>query len=442
MHEVMLSEYGTMSAQPSPVSRMMASFAADFRDDVDINLGVGYVNEETIPSSYIQEAMAEVLRDPRKYRQPLNYGGPEGSPNLIESIRRYHLAQGVGGLDEDTLSKLRIIIGSSGATSILEGLAHVLPRGIVLTADPVYYIYTNTLDRLGFEVVAVPEDEEGIDTDALRKRIADLGERRNEIRFIYVVTVGNPTCTVISNARRRDLVAVAVELSRDLGRKIPLILDKAYEDLIHDPAVERPESALLHDELGICYEVGTVSKILAPALRIGYMMGRDSDLMRALVQRCSDVGFSASLLMQDVASYMLDRRIASQVRGVNRGYREKARAVRGLIGRYLGGTLEQVTGGSASFYFYLTLNVETHERSGFFRFLSRTTGDERIDGPSGAKRARVVYVPGEHFVHPGGELVGLGRRQLRVSYGYETLGNIEVGLRLMGEAAEYARGRL
>ena len=127
---ILLSDYGCLSRAPSPVNRMMSSFAAD------INLGVGYVNENTIPRSLIQEALREVLSQPDHYKSPLNYGGPPGSPTLIESIRRYHVTRGVVGLTDDELSRRRIIIGPNGATSLLEGLAYVLRPGIVVTSDP------------------------------------------------------------------------------------------------------------------------------------------------------------------------------------------------------------------------------------------------------------------------------------------------------------------
>ena len=86
-----LSEYGKASSIPSPVNQLMTDFAVGFRDGCDINLGVGYVNERTIPHQQIQLACEKVLAHPEKYRAALNYGGAQGSPNLIASLRRFHI---------------------------------------------------------------------------------------------------------------------------------------------------------------------------------------------------------------------------------------------------------------------------------------------------------------------------------------------------------------
>ena len=147
----------------------MTDFAVGFRDGRDINLGVGYVNEQTIPNQQIQLACERVLAHPKKYRASLNYGGAQGSPNLIESLRRFHIENRIGGITEQILNSRDIVIGANGATSLLESITHVLPTGIVLTADPMYYIYCNDLERKGFSVVAIPEDNQGLDTGFLKE---------------------------------------------------------------------------------------------------------------------------------------------------------------------------------------------------------------------------------------------------------------------------------
>jgi DNA-binding transcriptional MocR family regulator len=435
-----LSNYGNFSTRPSPVNRMMADFAGDFRDGIDINLGVGFVNENTIPVSLLIEAMQAVAADPATYRQAFNYGGPYGSANLIAAIKAFLIRRGVAGLDPATLARKSMIIGPCGATSLLDALAEVLAPGIVVTSDPMYYIYADALERKGFEILAVPEDREGIDPVALDRKLAALGEQANRVAFFYVVTVNNPSCTVLSNARRRELYRAAARLSGVHGRPIPIFFDLAYELLLHDPSAEPFASALAEDDLDIAYEIGTLSKVFAPALRIGYLLGPGGPLMNAMVQRTSDVGFSAPQFVQEMAGYLLDRHMEPQLRAVNAGYREKALAVRAGIERELGEFLAECRGGSAGFYYYLTFrDLETHSGSEFFKRLTRTTGMAGIDGPHSNPLPRVIYIPGEYCVHPRGDLAETGRRQLRLSYAFEDSERILRALRLMREAAVATR---
>ena len=437
--QIQLSRYGQASSHPSPVSQLMAEFSGTFRDGIDINLGVGYVNEKTIPVTSLVEAMQAVAANPRKYRQAFNYGSPAGSENLIASIRRFLLESQCGQLDAATLARKRLVIGACGATSILDALVDVLPPGIIITSDPMYYIYTEGLMRKGFEVLAVPEDDEGIDLAVLQRKLNALGEEARRISFFYVVTVNNPSCTILSNRRRRALLDVASALSRQQGRLIPIFYDLAYELLLHNPNAEPFASVLPVDDLGIVYEIGTLSKILAPSLRIGYLLGPDGALMNAMVQCTSDTGFSAPLFVQEMASYLIDNCIGAQLQTVNQGYREKAIAVREAIERNLGPFLEKCRGGSAGFYYYLTFKaIETQPGSDFFRFLMRTTGDTCVDGPAANRNPSVIYIPGEYCVHPRGDLAERGRRQLRVSYGFEEVPRIIEALECMREAIEFS----
>ncbi len=415
----------------------MNAFAVDFREGVDVNLGVGYVNEETLPREPIRQALNTVLNDPVRHRNALNYGSAAGSPNLLASTRAFLLRHQVGGLTQTVLDRVRLVFGANGATSLLEGIAMALPPGVVITADPLYYIYSDLLARLGFTILPIPEDEDGIQPTLIEREIPRV---LDELRFLYVVTVGNPSARILTNERRAALLRIASAASRARGRKVPLVFDSAYDLLLHDPSITRPLSALVNDDLGLVYEVGTFSKVLAPALRAGYLLGPDGPLVDAIIQRNNDVGLGASLLNQEITSVLLDRFADEQLRRVNESYRSKATATRQLLERYLGNDIEELAGGQGGFYYYLTMrNVATGEGSPFYRFCTRTTGTAAVDGAPDKKRPRVVYLPGTFCVHPEGQLRIRAERQLRISYGFENLDQIQRGIALLGDALAFAR---
>jgi DNA-binding transcriptional MocR family regulator len=413
---------------------MTGEFADNFREGYDINLGVGYVNDKTIPAKEMAEALGQIINNPEKYRSAFNYGGGEGSPNLRTSIIEYYIQNRIGDLTAGELASRRLLIGADGATSLLDAFSDIISPGYVVTADPFYYIYTDTLIRKGFDLLPVDEDEKGIRIDRLEALTGEIDSSR--ISFFYIVTVNNPTSTILANDRRKKIVGLATKLSEKAGRKIPVIFDKAYEDIIHDPAVPKPVSGLKHDSIGNVFELGTLSKVIAPALRIGYLFSPDNDISNLMVQRTSDIGFSASLINQEIAGWLLDHYIQTQRKKVNLAYREKATALRHLFNTRLDGFLEDVKGGSAGFYFYLTFNnIETHQNSDFFRFLSRTTGISEIDGEP-EKLPRLIYVPGTIC-----SMNKNAKYQLRLSYGFEDITVFTRAVELIREACLYARSK-
>ncbi|HOO84220.1 MAG TPA: aminotransferase class I/II-fold pyridoxal phosphate-dependent enzyme, partial [Prolixibacteraceae bacterium] len=180
------SKLAKASLIPSAVNELTAGFAEDFREGTDINLGVGYVNDQTIPVEAIRNAYSEIIANPKQYRNALNYGGADGSPNLRQAIKNYYLRYNIGGLCETDFEDRKILIGANGATSILDALSDILLPGIVITADPYYYIYTETLERKGFKILAIPEDNEGLNTDLLVEALKAINTTK--ISFFYIVT--------------------------------------------------------------------------------------------------------------------------------------------------------------------------------------------------------------------------------------------------------------
>jgi DNA-binding transcriptional MocR family regulator len=245
--------------------------------------------------------------------------------------------------------------------------------------------------------------------------------------------VNNPSTIILSDSRRKAIVEIAKNLSLKANRLIPVIFDKAYEDIIHNTKIKSPVSGLKFDELNQVFEIGTLSKLFAPALRIGYIILPDNNFAEIISQRTSDIGFSSSLINQEIASWLLDNYVTIQKDNVNRGYREKADFIKQLLTTYLDDYIETYSGGNAAFYFYITFKkIRTDSGSEFFRFLSRTTGNSKVDGKD-EKNPRLIYIPGTICSKSEKAI-----RQLRISYGFEDPDVFERAIKLMAEACKYA----
>ena len=426
-----LSDFAQRSTSPSAVNELTASFAKDFREGIDINLGVGYVNDSTIPKESIAKAYNAIVSNEKQYRNTLNYGSAKGAPALRNAIKNYYVRNNIGELTPQQWKELDVCIGANGATSILESIADIIKPGIVITSDPFYYIYTNTLKRKGFTVIAIPEESDGINLNALEETLRNIDA--SQISFFYIVTVNNPSTVILSNFKRQQLCTLIKDLSIKHNRLIPLFFDKAYEDIIHANNILPPISGLQFNDLGNVFEIGTLSKVIAPALRIGYLIAKESAFTKLLVQKTSDIGFSAPLITQNIAAWLLDNIIEEQRKRVNKGYKEKSSLIKDFLATELSEYVEHYEGGKAAFYYYITLKrIETDRNSHFYKYLSRTTGKPEVDGVS-ILNSRLVYIPGEICSNNNN-----ARYQLRIAYGHPSIEALKRALKLIKEACVYS----
>jgi len=247
---------------------------------------------------------------------------PDGVPleGLIEAIntvlRRdgralatYNLAHGPLGyrpLRDFLVAKLKRDAGISctadeillvsGSLQALDLVNHtLLARGdTVIVEQETYQGSLTRLARLGVHAVGIPLDEGGMRMDVLAAALAELKSRKIRPKYIYTIpTVQNPTATIMSEQRRTELL----KLSRDYG--VPIFEDDCYADLTWDG--QRPPALYAMNEGSGVIHIGSFSKSIAPALRVGFIVA-PWELMSRLLPLKTDAG-SGSLEQMVLAEY-------------------------------------------------------------------------------------------------------------------------------------------
>jgi len=152
--------------------------------------------------------------------------------------------------------------GVTGGLTLICSLFSTAGDTVVVEA-PSYFLALNIFKELGLKVEEVPIDEDGMDVDALEA----LCKAGKVPRMVYTVpTYHNPTGYTMSHARREKLVALAEEYG------FLVVADEVYQLLGFDPSKEPPPCLCTYDktESGCVVSLGSFSKILAPALRMGW----------------------------------------------------------------------------------------------------------------------------------------------------------------------------
>jgi len=188
------------------------------------------------------------------------------------------------------------ILITSGSLQGLDLVNHtLLERGdTVLIEEDCYQGSINRLLRLGVTPVGIPLDREGLRIDALEAALAALKAQGVRPKYLYTIpTVQNPSATVMPLARRKALLQIAA----DYG--VPVFEDDCYADLCWSG--ERPPAIHALSGHGNVIYIGSFSKTIAPALRVGYLVAPWPVMSRMLAIK-TDAG-SGALEQMVLAEY-------------------------------------------------------------------------------------------------------------------------------------------
>jgi 2-aminoadipate transaminase len=168
--------------------------------------------------------------------------------------------------------------------------------------------------EVGAEAVAVPMDRDGMRVDVLAQELERLEREGRRLKMVYTIaTFNTPTGWSLSLPRRRQLL----ELADRYG--FIVLEDNVYGELRYEG--EPIPTLFSLDQSGLVVKIDSFSKILAPALRIGWLSA-DPEVMRALGSVKGDLGVS-QWIARVVARFMEEGKLDPHVEMVNALYREK-----------------------------------------------------------------------------------------------------------------------
>jgi 2-aminoadipate transaminase len=211
-----------------------------------------------------------------------------------------------------TADDILIVSGSLQALDLVN--ATLLSRGdTVIMEQDSYQGSLNRLTRLGVNAVGIPLDQEGMRMEALETALTELKHRGVTPKYIYTIpTVQNPTGTIMPETRRAELL----RLSQDYG--VPVFEDDCYADLIWNG--ERPPAIHAMSQHGGVIHIGSFSKSIAPALRVGFIVAPWEMMSRMLALK-TDAG-SGALEQMVLAEYCAPH-FSTHVPKLTRGLRAK-----------------------------------------------------------------------------------------------------------------------
>lgn len=364
-----------------------------------ISFAGGLPSSKTFPVAEFEAACAKVLRDDPV--GALQYAASEGYGPLREIVA----AQLPWAVDPSQ------VIITTGSQQGLDLVAKVLidAGSRVLVESPTYLGAVMAFAPMEPDVVSVESDDEGLKFD-------DVEGKADGARFLYVLpNFQNPTGRTMSEASRVALSAVAAR------RGLPIMEDNPYGDLWFDQPPPAPLTAR-NPEGGIY--LGSFSKVLAPGLRMGFIVA-PKDVYPKLLQakQAADLhspSFNQRLITEVMQDGFLDRHVPT-IRAL---YKTQRDAMLHALSTHFPNTATQPDTS-------LTWNVPA---GGMFLWARLPAGMDAVALLPKAVEKGVAFVPGAPFYASGGDA-----RSLRLSFVTPTVEAIHRGVTALATAIAECR---
>lgn len=275
-----------MPAKPLDYSKIIRSdlppAAVKYAGFPKYNFVGGHNDGESVPVADLLAAATAVIS--REGRTLATYGlesGPQGYLPLRQFlVRKLKADAGI----ECTTDDILITSGSLQGLDLVNA-TFLTPGDTVLIEKSNYGGAITRLKRCKANIVSIPVDQDGMVVSEAAKALEELKAKGIKPKYIYTIpTIHNPTTTMMSEARRRELIALSEQ------HDIPIFEDECYSDLTWDGKRPKAIRALAGNDRVI--HIGSFSKSIAPALRLGYLVA-GWPLMGSLLAMKTDAGTGA-----------------------------------------------------------------------------------------------------------------------------------------------------
>ncbi len=360
-----------------------------------ISFAGGLPSPQTFPIDAMREASERVLRDDGK--AALQYAASEGYAPLREWVAQDLLKQGM------RITPDQVLI-TTGSQQGLDLVAKILidAGSRILVETPTYLGALQAFTPMEPVAVGVDSDDHGVDADDLR---AKVGTGADKARFVYLLpNFQNPTGRTMTEERRAAVAQVAVESG------LPIIEDNPYGDLWFD-APPAPSLSSRHPE-GSVY-LGSFSKILAPGLRLGYLVAPPALYPKLLQAKQAADLHTPSFNQRVVAEVLKDGFIERHVPTIRALYKQQCEAMLAALDREMAGL-------------GLTWNRPV---GGMFLWVQLPKGLKAIPLLDKAVEKGVAFVPGSAFY--AGDA---NESTLRLSFVTATVDQINTGMSALAAA--------